>query len=816
MSEIGPPWRALPSPDPQGSAPGGEISARYPARYPSGVGAAESPLSHFLGLLRRHLWLLFGIVAVSVGVASYLVRKQEPQYRATAVLRLEDDGPAITGLLDATGGGAGRLGDRVLSEMQVIRSRAIAEDVVDRLGLRLRSTTRGFTLSHLDEIVVDGNAAADSLLLQFVAKEVEVRSGSSRSRAGYGQPIEIDGVSLRVPSRPRVESALLRVESRSGAARRVQDNLTVRRREGTSVIDLGYTANDPRLARDIVNAVADAFVAANATAARQQTRRRRDFVEEQLATADSLVRDAQYALTEFRSSRQLYGTRDRLSSQQTGLIGIEVRREEMSADRRMYQGLLEGMLQDGPGGGAGDLSALVSAPGIAANPVVAQRYAELTGYQAERARLTAGTWGVSGSNPDVQRLDVLIAQTETRVVEAVRSHISALDARIRALDELQARSATAISTLPALEAEEMRLVEEAETFRTLADQLRGELQRARISEAVEAGQAAVLDYALEGSPVSNGATRRLVFGLIIGLMLGGGAAFLLEQNNTSIRRREDMEATLQVPGMTVIPQIQSNGKGTLRLGRLKLGTRAGDRRVSNGKYGQRSTSLVTLSNIRSSGSEAFRTLRTNLIFSQEIDSLRTMLVTSASKGEGKSTTSANLAVTFAQQGMRVLLVDADLRRPALDKLFGIPREPGLSNLLIHPELWENAIRPTSQETLHVLPAGSIPPNPAELLGGQRMTGLINLLQEKYDLVIFDSPPVLIAADASILASWVDGVLVIVRAGQTDRGAAQHTMQQLVGVGARIVGAVLNDPDARAFGYGGYYRYYNYESYTAAS
>jgi succinoglycan biosynthesis transport protein ExoP len=219
--------------------------------------------------------------------------------------------------------------------------------------------------------------------------------------------------------------------------------------------------------------------------------------------------------------------------------------------------------------------------------------------------------------------------------------------------------------------------------------------------------------------------------------------------------------------------------------------------------------LVTVSEMQSAGSQAYRKLRTHLIFSQGGQPPRTLLVTSASASEGKTTVCANLATTFAQQGLRVVIIDGDLRRPRLHGLFSQARTPGLSELLEGEAPVAEAVRQTSVPGLHLIAAGRLVPHVSELLGGAAMGRLMRELNADYDLVVVDTPPVLAAADAEILGAQADAVLVVVRAGKTERQSAQYAMQQLRAVGARIVGAVLNDPDQKIAGYGRYAYYYDY-------
>jgi non-specific protein-tyrosine kinase len=210
------------------------------------------------------------------------------------------------------------------------------------------------------------------------------------------------------------------------------------------------------------------------------------------------------------------------------------------------------------------------------------------------------------------------------------------------------------------------------------------------------------------------------------------------------------------------------------------------------------TALITLTHPRSPVTEAYRSLRTNLEFSSLDRPLRTMIVTSAAPEEGKSTTLANLAVTMAQAGKRVILVDADLRRPVQHTLFGLRDAPGLTNLVIDADATrEPPLQPTGIANLQLLASGPLPPNPSELLGSRRMTEIIAGLAERAEVVLFDAPPVIAVTDAAVLASRVDGVLLVIYAGKTRREHVEKARALLDKVNARIVGTVLTNvrPDA---------------------
>ncbi len=204
-----------------------------------------------------------------------------------------------------------------------------------------------------------------------------------------------------------------------------------------------------------------------------------------------------------------------------------------------------------------------------------------------------------------------------------------------------------------------------------------------------------------------------------------------------------------------------------------------------------SDKLVTLGDPRSPAAEAFRTLRTNLIFSSLDRPITTLLVTSAAPDEGKSVALANLAVTMAQGGRKTLLVDCDLRRPRQHELFGVPDRPGLTTMILD-NVDEPPLAATGVENLALLPAGPLPPNPADLLSSRRMELLITNLKSRADIVLFDAPPVISVTDAALLASKLDGVLLVVSAGQTKREHAQRAKELLEKINVRLVGAVLTN------------------------
>ena len=214
--------------------------------------------------------------------------------------------------------------------------------------------------------------------------------------------------------------------------------------------------------------------------------------------------------------------------------------------------------------------------------------------------------------------------------------------------------------------------------------------------------------------------------------------------------------------------------------------------------------LITNLNPKSPISEQYRTIRTNIQFSSVDEELRSILFTSSGPGEGKSMTTANIAVTYAQQGKKVLLIDADLRKPTVHYTFRLDNLKGLSNVLVGDVLLEEAIHTTSIDHLDVISSGPVPPNPSELLGSRKMRAILERAKQQYDLVIFDTPPVLAVTDAQIMADFVDGAMLVVRSKVTELDAATKAVEALKPAKARLLGTVLNDREKKGSNYYYYY------------
>lgn len=364
----------------------------------------------------------------------------------------------------------------------------------------------------------------------------------------------------------------------------------------------------------------------------------------------------------------------------------------------------------------------------------------------------------------------------TTEMHQIEANIQELEAQIQ---ELQAENTTGSEELA-------RLQDQLTRYRSSYSALLNSYSSLTLSEASSGDTVTVVAEAVRPTaPIRPQVMRNTMLAAIVGAMLAIGVAYLVEYLDDTVKTPEDLRvADLNV--VAAVQEVHLNSKGA-------------------GKE------PFVLKEPKSLVAEAYRTLRTNLQFSSLDRPLRSLVVTSAVATEGKTTTVANLAVVIAQAGKRVVLVDADLRRPSAHKLFNLPNRDGLTTALVQePGKLDGYLQDTPVENLRVLTSGPVPPNPQELLGSQRMEELIRQLEQDADIVLVDTPPSLMVADASVLAARTDGVLMVVNAGKTRRTAIEQAVDSLRQIGARVVGAVLNRVSMR--GGRGYYYYYSYYSH----
>jgi succinoglycan biosynthesis transport protein ExoP len=774
--------------------------------------------AHLMRAIRWNQPLFLFVAGLTLALSGFVVFGSPPEYSARAVIRMASERRTLTSAMQDAPQALDRPVDPLLSSVQILTSRTLVGSVVDSLGLRLEPVT-GFTwnaplfgrrLPALGPAMVDSNAPTDTLLLRFSPAGVTARSRRGYGTAPYGHALRVGPVSLSVPAAPPVGYAVFAVEPRDVAIDEALRQLKVTARPGTDVIDVKFVDPDPSVAQQFANRLVRSFQAANGHSAQDQARRRREFLGEQLRVTDSLLLQAEAGLSQFRSRQQMGSSRDNLSAEQANATALQAQQAQLHADRRVFGALLERVRGSGLHAREDEFRALAYAPEVAADPILALLQQRLIDYRARLDSLTTGPWRSLATNPDVVHLNTLLQSTREELIRAVQARLTSIDARIRVLSNQKARGDQSMQSLPAKQAMEASLDRRVEVLRSTTDALRQEYQKARISEALGAADIEILDlaplpYAKTGIPRPIG----LAFGLLLGLTLGGGAAVFAEVTNRSLRRPEELRGVLGATELGVIPRIAQLGPGTGAL--RQLPAVRGTNEIVLGPPGDLSPEA-----------EAFRLLRISLAFSWG-DRPCTLVVTSAAPQEGKTLIATNLAATFARGGAQVLLVDCDIHRPRLHRVFQVARAPGLMDLLrmdassVHQETARRAalnqrvtaVRRTSIERLSLLPCGAHAQTTPELLEPATLGALLHQLRREYDVIVLDTPPVLVSADAATLAASADGVILVVRAGQTDRRAAELARQRVSSAGGQVLGAVLNDPDGLVSRFDQSYYAYDY-------
>ncbi|HMZ20649.1 MAG TPA: polysaccharide biosynthesis tyrosine autokinase, partial [Blastocatellia bacterium] len=320
------------------------------------------------------------------------------------------------------------------------------------------------------------------------------------------------------------------------------------------------------------------------------------------------------------------------------------------------------------------------------------------------------------------------------------------------------------------------------------------------------------------SPIGPQRFRTILIGLLVSLIAGMGLAFFLEYLDNTVKSVEDVERVAALPTLAVIPAISTISPRALAEKKKNKAEVSPSTELSpnfasagSGEHGKL-TKLVTLDQL-SSVVEAYRMLRTSVLLSAAGNPPKVTLFTSGQPGEGKTTTAINTAISLSQLGSSVLLIDADLRRPTVHRVFKMGQSQGLSTFLSRQVEIDPLIHKLWVPNLSVLPCGPIPPNPAELISSERMKSLLKVLSEKYDHILIDSPPLINVTDPVILSTMVDGTILVVQAGRSTRDIVRRARQELASVGAKIFGVVLNNLDIKREGYDSYLSTYGNYGYA---
>ena len=752
--------------------------------------------------LRRRWWVVPIVFALVVGVSMWRTLRQQRLYSAAATVRIQENQQLLPGMMPGGGGGDWRV-DRLLSEQQVIKSGEVANRVVERLGLSVVVTDPEIRRSDVFDGPpfprVEGAVTAGNWRVRFdTVGYTVVAGGQQYGPVRYGESVNAAGIVFAFPRRPRVDAREVNVGlvPAANAAAAIRGAISTGVIPSTDIVSIAYTGTEPELVRAITNTIASSYASFAVEQRRESAERKSEFIKVQLQSQESRLRSAQDDLKNFKERYQTADVSAEQLALASNIASLEQSKQEVIVERNIYERLIGRLaaadtLDD-------ELRRIVGTGAGEKNQSIANLYAQWFDLQKEREQLLAR--GRTASNADVEALDRLISRTKRDLQTSSQVYLQALNSRLESLERSIGSQRTNAQRYPPLEAEQVRLMADVKTTQGLYDELQSQYQLAIIAEAAETGQVSLIDSAQTPTfAISPNRRRALLTAVIFGLALGLGAAVLLDRLDNTVRSPDEIAKRFDVTVLGLIPRIRltdvnADPSTTTAMNRL-----------------------VTHADPRSPVAESYRSLRTNLAFARAHQDIKTLVLTSPGPADGKSTTIANLAITFAQQGQRTLIIDADLRRAVLDKTFGVPRTPGLTDVLVGTTPLADAVHATDIPNLFVLGSGQFPPNPSELLGSDAMQAMIEETKKQFDVALFDTPPLLAVTDAAVLSTRVDGTMLVVRMGSTAREAVRRALLALRAVHGRVLGAVLNDVDFRAGSYyGGYGYYYSYYYYGEAN
>lgn len=593
--------------------------------------------------------------------------------------------------------------------------------------------------------------------------------------------VELLDLNTRWAKKFHMEGKLKTIESR----RILKSQIELRPERNTSVIDITVYSDNKDEAAEIANAVAQVYLDYRKNQRTELTLNGIHAFEKELADQDLKVKAQETVLNEIRRTNDVMDTDSSgVGGSTLGPVNV-MQYNSLRIDAESQYAKEQKLLSELQTLQETNKDALRQTIPTAAPDSMLTTL--LQNYNDAKTRLIALQNDLGPVNPDVLRTTKLIAelnsQIEARVngiLEGMRTHVAALQAVVKNAEFKVNEAKTNDIAL----AEKSRGYFMAKADLDRLKKFRDVLYLRMAQENVEVimpknTMVEIMDHAQPGDrPVRPNKPLNIALGIIIGLVVGIGLAFFIEYLDTSVKTIDDVERTLQAPVLGVIPQ---------------------------------NVGYLLEEGAESPHAEAYRVLRTNLLFSRKDDKLNTVAVVSAGAGEGKSTTVCNLATVFAQSGQRVLMVDSDLRRPTLHKLLRVANTLGLTNYLLRQNTLEEVIQTTRLASLDFLPSGKLPSSSLGVLSSAQMKDLITELKQRYDYVFFDSPPIMGVSDASILASEVDMTLQVIQYRRYPQPMNIRAKQLIEKVGGNLVGIVLNNinmsQDESYYYYSGYYHDY---------
>jgi capsular exopolysaccharide synthesis family protein len=673
------------------------------------------------------------------------VATQPPRYSATAVVLIEDTNPKILAIPEVAVAPE-KSPNFYSTQYEIIRSRGVAEEVVNKL--------------HLDTPPPAASPTPQTGILQAI-KALPGRVWQAVLASLKASDPEAAGA--EAAAEPVTPADLLRQQ----AVGRLLAALVVEPRKGTKLVDLTLQGDDPKQVAQQVNAVAAAYVQQNLDKRLDASRKATVWLQKEAENLRDKIAAGERRLHAVKEDKRLVGS-DTSSTQTADLQNLGALNLSLLDKRRERLALRAELDELRKFLASPDLTQSAKYPTLLNNATISGLRTRAIDLQIQATELGKK---FMDKHPKMVALAEQTAEVRKAVVSEVQRVIASIENQYNALttqeNELKqlfnTQKSSVIQSEKDLTAYES-LRRDLDIHKAMYQEISKRLAETTITTALETNNVAVVEEALTGGRVPSGAIKYLLIGLIFSFGCGGGLASLAEMLDKRFKNVADVEQALALSFLGFIPHHVLPRR--------------------------RPPTLITLQQPWSGAAEAYHTIRTWIQLAQP--PVQTLLVTSAAAREGKSTTAANLAVSFAQLGRRVLLVDADLRQPSLHRVFGDVQGQGLTDVLVHGAEWQRVMREAPMDNLKIMFAGACPLNPTELLSMARLKHLIEQWKTCFDLVIFDSPVVLSIPDVMILAPMMDGVLLVHSQGCSTRAMVVETKRLLERTGARLLGMTFNN------------------------
>ena len=756
---------------------------------------------YFNAVVRR--WWLVLIVTIAVTVPWVLYTLSKPlEYEAQAVVQFnsfEGNDPTLTE-----------------SRETVLTSRSFAEKVVAQMGLSVDIESGGknqlsrrslFSQVYTTQNPIPGKYFFEfnenySYKLSMILDEDREKIVSEGLISEISQKaLNVNGFSIQMAQdfSKTPKDLTFTVHPFRDAVKNFRSKTETNWNRSGNLMTITLTDEDPDLAAKMTNRLAEIFVEESVSLKTSDIKRRSELLEEQVNLAKSKLDEADRALKEFKENNAIDLNAEQ-ETQVNQLVVEEQQKRNLETYRNTLKSLLSKLDDELLSGNGSSITASDNRKYIFSQLAEHAYFDNNSTMLLYRQKLRDETesWRAivassSERNPRAISIDLDIRQTQIQIEDLASQEISLLAGEIRRLSRKAQRLRYNIGRLPAQQQRLGELTRDQQVLEKQYLDLLTQFRDAQISKAVESEQIEILDPAIVPEfPKNLNKKLQVSMGGVFGLGLGVFFVILLEFFDKTVKTVNDVKRFLKLPVMGTIPLLDFSDVFDFQ---------------DSEKLKQIDQQLVTHDYSPTPIGEAYRSLRTNLLFSKEHGKIQSLVTTSTEPGDGKSFTTANLAITFAQLKTNTLLIDGDLRRGVLHNTFGLPKEPGFSNYLTRMVPLQNILYETHIPNLTLITCGSLIPNPSELLGSQQMRKFLDEARRKYELIIFDSPPLNAATDAVVIGTQVDSAVMVIRAGKTNREFVNQKLELFAHVPAKVLGVILNGTTSDMAHPG--YSYYHY-------